>query len=97
MERRGEKSPEHCQASYAACLPRKSPNPAGGELLLCVRRLCAQGTPRGGNRFSQPSDAQTYFAIAGDVTLFLQPPEVVFAFVVRLQMRVMEAVVLCAR
>lgn len=50
-----------------------------------------------GNRLYQPNDVQTYVAIAGDVTFSLQPLDVVSAFVVRLQVRVVQAVVLCAQ
>ena len=56
----------------------------------------ALGTPLDEGCFYQP-DIQTYFAVTGDVTLSLQPPQVVLAFVVGPQMRVMQAVVFCAQ
>jgi len=96
MERRGEQSPKPRGASCADRLPQNSPKPCGSELLFCTRSLCARGTPLGGNRCDQPDNVQTYFVIAGDVTRCLQPPQVVFALVVRAQVWVMQAVVLCA-
>jgi len=71
--------------------PRTARSLAGAELLLCTRSLCAWGTPLEGNRFDQPDNVQTYFAIAGDVTHCLQPPQVVFALVVRTQVWVTQA------
>lgn len=56
----------------------------------------ALGTPLDEDCFYQP-DAQTYSAVAGDVTLSLQPLQVVLAFVVGPQMRVMQAVVVGAQ
>lgn len=75
--------------------PQNGPNPAGRELCPCTHSLRARGSPLGDNRFYKPLSVQTYVAIAGDVTRLLQPPEVVPAFVVRLQVRVVQAVVLC--
>ena len=46
--------------------------------------------------FPQPH-VQTYFALTADVTLSLQPPQVVLAFVVGPQVRVMQAVVFRAQ
>ena len=85
------------QLLAAGCLPRNSPNPAGGGLLLCTRSLCARGTPLRGNRFYRPDDVQTYLAIAGDKTPSLQPLQVVLAFVVGPEMGVVQAVVLCGQ
>lgn len=47
-------------------------------------------------RVGQPN-SQTYVAILGDQAPFLQVPQVVFAVVELPQMRVMQAVVLCAQ
>lgn len=56
----------------------------------------ALGSPLDEGCFYQPG-VQTYFAVAGDVTLSLQPLQVALAFVVGPQMRVMQAVVFCAQ
>lgn len=56
----------------------------------------ALGTPLDEDCFYQP-DTQTYSAVTGDVTLSLQPLQVVLAFVVGPQMRVMQAVVVGAQ
>ena len=56
----------------------------------------ALGTPLDEDSLHQPH-VQTYFALTADVTLSLQPPQVVLAFVVGPQVRVMQAVVFCAQ
>ena len=80
--------------------PRLLPGkPAPQPWALCQQQPAAAsalGTPLD-ERWLQQPDVQTYFAIAGDGTLSLQPPQVVLAIVVGPQMRVMQAVVFGAQ